>query len=290
MGDAEKQGNFEVIIANFEKLAIIEETIKVGGPDRLHVLADFDRTLTTAFVDGKSVPSLISVLRDGNYLTPEYAGKAHALANKYHPIEIDSQVPFEEKWAAMDAWWRAHSKLLIESGLKKSDLEKVAVSGSVHLRDGFTQFAEILRAHNIPLVIMSASGIGTESISLFLKHAEVLSDNVHIISNEYEWDEAGRAVAIREPIIHSLSKYETAIQNYPAFEVIKDKKNVILLGDSVDDMGMVKGFEYDNLITIGFLNDKGEENMEHYKKAFDIVLTGDTDMEYVNKLLLEIIK
>lgn len=290
MKNSEKQGNFEVIISNFEKLAGAGEAIKRGGPENLHVLADFDRTLTTAFVDGKSVPSLISILRDGNYLTTDYAEKAHALANKYHPIETDMNISFDEKWKAMDTWWREHSKLLIESGLKKYDLEKVAISGGVRLRDGFSEFAEILRTNNIPLVIMSASGIGTESISLFLKHVGALSSNVHIISNEYEWDKEGKASMMKEPIIHSLSKYETAIQNYSVFNVIENRRNVILLGDSVDDLGMVKGFDYDNLITIGFLNDKVEENREHYKKVFDVVLTGDADMIYVNKLLSEVVE
>ena len=34
--------------------------------EHFHVLADFDRTLTTAFVDGKSVRSLISVLYEAS--------------------------------------------------------------------------------------------------------------------------------------------------------------------------------------------------------------------------------
>jgi hypothetical protein len=50
----------------------------------------------------------------------------------------------------------------------------------------------------------------------------------------------------------------------------------------------VEGFEYDHLIKIGFLNDKVEENLEHYKKAFDVVLTGDASMAYVNELLNEV--
>ena len=276
----------EAIVSDPEKLEKTKRAIAEAGPEHLHVLADFDRTLTMAFVDGKSVPSLISVLRDGGYLTPDYAEKAHALANKYHPIEQDQNIPFEEKKIAMDEWWREHFKLLIESGLKKSDLEKAVVSGKVKLRDGFAEFADLLKARDIPLVIMSSSGLGTESIALYLKQAGKLSDNVHIICNEYEWDEDGRAVGVREPIIHSLNKYETAVQDYPAFDAIKERKNVLLFGDGIDDVGMVQGFEYDNLIKVGFLNDKIEENKEHYQKVFDVVLMGDASMEYVNKLFL----
>lgn len=280
----------EIVISNKERLEKTIEAMKKDGAGKLHVLADFDRTLTTAFVDGKSVRSLISVLYEGNYLTPDYAEKGQALANKYHPIEIDPNVPFEEKWAAMDSWWREHSKLLIESGLKKSDIEKAVASGKVKLREGFAEFSDVLHAHNIPFVIMSASGLGVDGVNLYLKQTGKLYNNVHTISNVYEWDDAGRAVALKEPIIHALNKYETAIQDYPAFNEVRERKNVILLGDSVDDVGMVQGFEYDNLITIGFLNDKVEENLERYQKAFGVVITGDGSMEYVNELLERIIK
>jgi 5'-nucleotidase len=71
---------------------------------------------------------------------------------------------------------------------------------------------------------------------------------------------------------------------------VRDRRNVILLGDSIDDVGMVQGFDYDNLITVGFLNDKVAENLERYKKAFDVVLIGDASMGYVRELLEEIIK
>ncbi len=102
-----------LIISNLAELERVKKTIAESEVDTIQVLADFDRTLTTAFVDGKSVPSIISILRDGDYLAPGYAQKAHALFDKYHAIEIDPDIPFEEKRDAMKEWWTRHSKLLI---------------------------------------------------------------------------------------------------------------------------------------------------------------------------------
>lgn len=280
----------EIYIQNKERLESIKNAIKKGGASKLHVLADFDRTLTTAFVDGKSVRSLISILYEGNYLTPDYGAKGQALSQKYHPIEMDPNIPFEEKWAAMDSWWREHSKLLIESGLSRDVIKKAVLESRVTLREGYGEVADLLNKNNIPLVIMSASGLGSDGITQYLEQSDKLYPNVHLVCNQYEWDENGKAVALREPIIHALNKYETSVQDFPAFNEVRERKNVILLGDSIDDIGMVQGFEYDNLITIGFLNDKVEENLEHYKKAFDVVLTGDASMEYVDQLLKEIVE
>ncbi len=85
-----------VIITNKEKLAQIKAAMKKGGAGNLHILADFDQTLTKVFVNGCFVPSLISVLRDGDYLTPEYRQKAHELYNKYQPVEQDPAIPIPE--------------------------------------------------------------------------------------------------------------------------------------------------------------------------------------------------
>lgn len=278
-----------VVIPNQKKLEKSKNLISKYGAQKLHILSDFDRTLTTAFVDGKSIPSLISVLRDGNHLTPDYAPKAQALYNKYHPIEIDPKISSEEKKKAMYEWWTTHFDLLIKSGLNKKDLKMVVESDKVQFRDGFREFAHFLKEKNIPLVIMSSSGLGGDAIYTYLEKEKLLCDNIYIISNSYEWDENGKAIGIKNPIIHVMNKYEVEVKDFPVFEKIKDRKNVILLGDSLDDVGMITGFDYDSLIKIGFLNENEEENLEYYKQKYDAIILKDSSMEFVNSLLREII-
>jgi len=277
-----------IVIPNLEELAKLKKSISIAGAKKLHVLSDFDRTLTTAFIEGENVPSLISVLRDGNYLTPEYAQKANELYAQYHPIEINPKIPFEEKKKAMQKWWMTHFDLLIKSGLNKNDIKKVVEAGKVRFRDGFREFIDFLRTHQIPLVIISSSGLGGDAISMYLKKEGKLYENIYIISNSFEWDENGNAIAIKQPIIHVMNKDETVIKELSVFKFIKNRKSVLLLGDSLDDIGMVKGFDYDNLIKIGFLNENIEDNLEEYKHNFDVVISNDSSMDYVNQLLREI--
>lgn len=278
-----------IIIPNPEKLATLKEAIRRDGAQKLHILADFDRTLTKAFFNDQSVPSLISVLRDGNYLTPDYAKKAQTLFAKYHPIEIDQKISKEEKKKAMNKWWRAHFNLLIKSGLKKSDIKKVVESSKIKLRPGALEFIDILHCHNVPLVIMSSSGLGNDAISMLLEAVGRHYDNIYIISNSYEWDEKGRAIAVKKPIIHCMNKNEIVVRDFPAFAAVKNRKNVLLLGDSLEDIGMITGFDYYNLIKIGFLNEKVQENLAQFQKNYDVVITNDAPMDYVNNLLKEIL-
>ena len=89
----------------------------------------------------------------------------------------------------------------------------------------------MLKNNNIPLLILSASGIGYESIYYCLEHENMLYDNISIISNAFDRDKEGKAIAAKQPIIHSCNKDETIVHKLPIYEKIKDRKNILLLGD-----------------------------------------------------------
>jgi hypothetical protein len=61
------------------------------------------------------------------------------------------------------------------------------------------------------------------------------------------------------------------------------------LGDGIEDVGMVDGFDYHNLLKIGFLNIAYNNNFEFFKQQFDVVLEGDGDINYVTELLRSIL-
>ncbi len=189
----------------------------------------------------------------------------------------------------MEEWWLTHFKIIIEAGLTKEEVRMAMASSSIQLREECSHFFDFLKSKDIPLVIMSSSGLGNEGIELCLKREGKLYNNIYVISNSFEWDENGNAISIKQPIIHSANKDETLIQNFPEiFAAVKNRKNVLLLGDKVEDAAMVDGFEYKNLIKIGFLNENVQENLEHYKNAFDVVILNDGSMDFINKLLKEI--
>jgi 5'-nucleotidase len=278
----------EYLIINPENLEKFKKALAEQGFQSMHVVSDFDRTLTKAFVNGKKIPSLISVIRDGNYLSSDYAEKAHALFNKYHPTETDTKIPLTKKKKAMHQWWSEHFKLLIQCGLTKKDIERAVNDGNVQLREGAGEFLDFLAEKEIPLLILSSCGLGTEAISLFLKKEGKMRGNIHIISNTYIWNADGKAIGIKEPIIHSLNKEEASIKSYPDFKAVQNKKNVLLLGDSLSDTDMIEGFEYKNLLKIGFLNFDVERDLGAYKKAYDFLVLNDSSMNEINKFLGEI--
>ena len=215
----------KVIISN-SGLEEVVKKISKEGKEKLHIITDFDRTLSKAFVNGKKVRAIITQLYQSNYLTKDYRKKAQALHNKYYPIEIDSKIPIREKMEAMEKWWRTHKKLLIDSGLNFGDIQEVVDKGYLEFRKGAEEFFDIVHKNKIPLVIFSSSGLG-EAIPLYFEKINRLYNNIHIISNSMEYDKNGNAIAIKEPVIHVFNKGEIAIKGLPIMEKLENRKNVI---------------------------------------------------------------
>ncbi|HLD97692.1 MAG TPA: hypothetical protein VI815_00030 [Candidatus Nanoarchaeia archaeon] len=276
------EGILKAKIASFSK----------DGRNSIHVLTDFDKTLTKFVLpNGEEMPSLIFRIRNGFYLSKEYSQKANELYDYYHKIEIDDNLSIEQKKPLMHEWWFKHFKLLGESGLNKEVIDKVAedlVDGQkIALRLGVREFFKVLNENNIPLIIISSS-VG-DLIESFLKKEGLLNKNVHIIANSLNYDYEGQFVRV-EHIVHVFNKDETVLGDFPlVFDSVKERKNVILLGDSLGDLGMIHGFEYNELIKVAFLNENIKNNLEKYKEAFDVVITGDGDFSEVNKILREIL-
>ncbi|PIO07664.1 hypothetical protein COU59_03075 [Candidatus Pacearchaeota archaeon CG10_big_fil_rev_8_21_14_0_10_34_12] len=281
----------EIIVVNPKELEEKKRKITKEGLDKLHIVADFDKTLTTLFLpNGNKVNSLISILRNGNYLDEDYVKRANELFSIYHPIEINSNLDFSEKKKKMHEWWEKHFTLLGEKGLDKELIKKcvedIIKDNLIVFRQGVWEFVNFLDKNNIPLLIISAS-IG-DLIREFMREKGFLSDDIYIISNELNYDSNGKFIGVKK-IVHVLNKDESAIKNFPKiYKKVEKRKNVLLLGDGIGDVDMVHGFEYDNLIKIGFLNENIEKNLEEFKKHFDVVLTGDQDFSFVNKFVRDI--
>ncbi len=283
----------DIIIPDKPKLEKKIEAIRKEGASSLHVLSDFDRTLTKAFFKEEKIPSLISHLRNGHYLTKDYAEKAQTLFNKYHPIELSDKITKEEKSKAMLEWWSAHYKLLVKSGLNektiKQALKDIIQEGKIKLRKGAAEFLQKLNQDNIPLIILSSAGIGN-MVTEFLKEQNLMFNNIHFIGNTLKFDKAGNFAGIKDnKIIHVLNKHEAEIKNLPIYEEIKQRKNIILLGDSIDDLGLAQGVQHKNIIKIGFLN-FSEQSLEEFQKNFDVIIMNDGDFSEINNVLSKILE
>ena len=258
------------------------------GIEKICVLSDFDKTLTKAFVDGRDSGSLISTLYNHGYLSEEYQKIAQEMYAYYSVIEKDETLPLKERQSAMQERWVKHKQLLIKEGLTKQDIYDAMQSDNVQLREGYQDFFTLLSENTIPLIILSAGWLGTLSIERYLKKNHWNYDNIHLIGNDFIWDDSGKAIGFKEPIIHSLNKSAVVLESSSVFSEMKKRRNVILLGDHLNDVQMIEGFEYENLLKIWFLNKDVEQNLKRYQEVYDMVIMNDWGLPVVNEILEKI--
>lgn len=238
-------------------------------------------------------------------MAEEYRKKTKSLHDHYFPLEFDPTISFDQKYDLMTQWWRDSSNALVAQRPKMETLFKAVSAAKVDIRPGFATVVQLAYQHDIPVVVFSA-GI-TQVIEEVLRRlgpTDLLLSNVHVIANDLIVDaEENIVTGFREPLMHSLNKKDTSVQlvqnhgrtataTHPWFQPISDRKNVLLMGDSVGDAHMSDGYEGDpdvTILKIGFLNANEEKLLDSYRKAFDIVVLHDGPMVPVAQFVADII-
>ena len=75
------------------------------------------------------------------------------------------------------------------------------------------------------------------------------------------------------------------LSDYKLKEKIEEKEYRIVIGDLVEDINMMGEYPEDKSLKIGFLNKNITENLEVYRKNFDIVLTEENNFYDIEKCM-----
>ncbi|XP_030630856.1 cytosolic 5'-nucleotidase 3-like [Chanos chanos] len=269
-----ERGRVEEIIRNMHR----------AGPGALQVISDFDMTLTRFAHNGVRCPTTHNILHNSTLISEDCKTKMANLLSTYYPIEIDDSMSVEEKLPLMVEWWTCAHDLLVKQKIKKDELAQAVRESDAMLREGYDVFFHTLKQHLIPLLIFSA-GVG-DILEEVIRHNGVFHPNVRVISNYMDFDERGVCQAFKGQLIHTFNKREGAMLNHDQFRELQDRPNVLLLGDSLGDLTMADGVtNAQNVLRIGYLNDKVEDRREAYVSSFDIVLEKDESLDVPNAIL-----
>lgn len=108
----------------------------------------------------------------------------------------------------------------------------------------------------------------------------------HIVSNFLHYDINGKLLSFDEKLIHPFNKNEHEIEDTPYFQSILNRPNVLLLGDTLGDVGMIGGMKnLKHILKIGYLNRSTPTKLEVYKKVYDIVICDDQTFDIPNVIL-----
>ncbi|KAM9746182.1 cytosolic 5'-nucleotidase 3-like [Menidia menidia] len=265
----------------------VQETLQAmvkAGSNTLQVISDFDMTLTRFAYNGKRCPTCHNILENSKVISDDCKIKLDELLKTYYPIEIDASRSIEEKLPLMVEWWTKAHELLVAQRIRKDLLATAVHESEAKLRDGFKLFFDHLHKHCIPLLIFSA-GIG-DILEEVIRQAGVFHSNVNVFSNYMDFDESGMLRAFKGELIHIYNKREGALLNTGHFQELRTRPNVLLMGDSLGDLAMADGVhDMENILRIGYLNDKVEERKQSYLDSYDIVLIENETLDVPNAVV-----
>ncbi|RHZ65143.1 hypothetical protein Glove_319g79 [Diversispora epigaea] len=269
-----------------EKLSKLIE----GGLSSLHIICDFDCTMTK-YITSKGKRNLGShhILSASSCLTQEYKAEVKKLNDYYSPFETNMAMTSAEKTPYMVEWLTKIHKLIIGQNIHKDKISEMVDENDVEMRAGLDILTEKCKVGNVPFLIFSA-GLGNIIEQVLISKNLFHPDNMHIISNKMGFNEkTGIYDHFKEPLIHTFNKSEVMIKDSPYYNTVKNRGNIILIGDSIGDLQMASGISHDICLSIGFYN-KNDDFFDKYQEMFDIVVTGDGPMKVINYIMDAIIK
>lgn len=247
------------------------ERINNWKDENVYVLTDFDKTIT----DANSVNSW-AILSKYNLLPKEYIEESNRDYNYYRPIELDETIEYNKKYKIINEWWTSHIGQLVKYKLSLDIVNKTVSNPNImSFRKGAKEFLNNMYRRSIPVIIISA-GIGN-FIENFLKINNCYYDNIYIYSNFIEFKD-GYAIGVKGDVINSMNKNLVSLPNNIK-EKINNKNNIILLGDSLNDLKMIDDTKRIDALKIGFLEDNVDSNKKYFDNQFDIVCTNNTSFD-----------
>ncbi|KAM9296425.1 7-methylguanosine phosphate-specific 5'-nucleotidase [Gastrophryne carolinensis] len=255
-----------------------------GGHKRLQVISDFDMTLSRFRYNGERCPTCYNIIDNSKIISEDCRKKLKELFNIYYPLEIDPHRTSQEKFPLMVEWWRKAHVLLCEQRIQKQKLAQIVKESQAKLREGFETFFDALHRGAIPLFIFSA-GIG-DVLEEIIRQTGFYHPNIKVVSNYMDFDDEGFLRGFKGDLIHTYNKNNSVLKDTEYFQQISHRSNILLLGDTLGDLTMADGVtSVENILRIGFLNDKVEELMEQFLQSYDIVLVRDETLDVANGIL-----
>lgn len=223
--DPEAQG---FIPHDIETLATKISQFALDGVSKLHVVSDWDRTLTAN--GGKSDITSWEVAQ--RMLPPEGRKQDQLFSDYYYARELDGTLTEQDA----REWWRISLGLQVEHQTNIHDMQRAVREARMRPRAGAVALFRLCNELEIPTVILSA---GVKNVIEWVTEANDMHPS-HILATSLKLDPDGRITGWEDSTLtHALNKNEMGHREITTVQ--RSRPNTILLGDDKKDPRMVNG-------------------------------------------------
>lgn len=224
------------------------------GKANLHLVLDFDRTLTTRKNKFGEDVTTWEILKQ--HLSDAGQKEYQKFFETYRPKEARGEMTQDDA----TVWWESIIRLYQSEGLNLSMIEK-DVNKRMPIRRHAKTLLELCEKEKIPTIIVSA---GLKDVIELWCSKFKLNPTV-ILSTKLIFSKDGVIKGwYKKSLIHVLNKKEKGHKEITKIRTARP--NTILIGDSMDDAGIVEGEE--NVLRILIYAPRRDDDVSKFNKAF----------------------
>lgn len=214
----------------FDNKQVLEKISRLtgDGSGKLHLITDFDRTLTIE--KNKTNEDITTWHILNNHLPAAGQKRYRIFFNKYRPLEKENKLTVKDA----RVWWESTLQLFADYKVNLFDVENDFMK-KIAIRPYSKKLFDFCGRKHIPTVILSA-GI-KDVIDLWAKNFTIKSSLV--LSTRLNIDPGGTITGwVKNSLVHTLNKKE--IGHPELVRIRRDRPNVILIGDALEDADMAQ--------------------------------------------------
>lgn len=286
----------------FKNKSFIEklEKLKNSHISNLSIICDYDDTLTKRFFNGVKNRVSFGIIDQSSFASNNLKEGANNLFKKYSKFELDTSIDFSLRDKSMYSWFEECLILMINDKISKKKMYDMVIESinddKVYFRNGMKIFFDFILKLKIPLILISA---GIKDIIIYeLKYLlkekyDLLINNnlIHIIANDFIFNENNIAIDIVKPIIYTFNKNKIIKDEISKYINLNEKKiNVVFFGDHLNDINALDDIQnnIENILSVAFWNYDESKLSNEFKKIYDAVVSEDGDFFIINEILKEL--
>jgi len=226
------------------------------GREKIHIITDFDLTLTPRDSRPGQDSSTWGILE--NYLPEAAIEKIKKLYEKYRPLEVQGEMTVAD---AVD-WYEGALEIYKRSGIKWADIVH-DVEEKMSIRPYVKDFFNACEEKEIPTIIISA-GV-KDVIEIWCRKFGIIP--AVLLSTDLLFNSEGRIRGWeKDSLIHIFNKKEKGHKEISG--VRQSRPNIILIGDTLYDAAMADGD--DNVLRV-IIDDPRKDDASRSQSFYDNV-------------------
>lgn len=270
----------------------------------LIIVSDFDYTFTRRFHINEKTKEREQLLCGFTFYNEcpeipiEIRKQIKKLWDDLSKFEDDLTVEYKIRDEKTKERFEKNIELISSLHLKKDfiskNLEKILNVVPFYYRYGTKKYFEILKEQNINLILISGGIKEPIEDTLQILYNDINMKNIHIITNEFNYDENNCVIDYKKPLVYTFNKCEIVdkrIKEIFSEEELKNKY-ILFTGDHINDIDAIKDIKCKLKLGIGFDNnvEEGKNLNDEYLKKYDAVICNEGDFNFLNDVLEKIIK